>query len=101
MNFSFVFKLYFSSAFNYVQLNYKFLPCIFHSLLTSKLVVPYVSSRTHPKSSPRVVAKKSLCNLGRARSQKGVFPLAQEKNGGRVQKNDEKNNDVLVPEMKN
>ena len=49
MNFSFVFKLYFLSAFNYVQLNYKFLPCIFHSLLTSKLVAPYVSSRTHPK----------------------------------------------------
>ena len=41
------------------------------------------------KSSPKSV-EKSLCNLGRARPPKSVFPLAQEKNGGGVQKNDEK-----------
>ena len=46
---SLVFKLYFSSASNNVQLNYKFLSCISHFLSTSKLMVPCVSSRTHPK----------------------------------------------------
>ena len=42
------------------------------------------------KRSPRAAKKKSLCNFGRARPQKSVFPLGQEKNGGGVQKNDEK-----------
>ena len=44
--------------------------------------------------------EKSLCDLERAR-QKDVFPITQEKNGGRVQKI-EKNNDFrrTRPEMK-
>ena len=58
MNFSFVFKLYFSSASNYVQLNNKFLSCISHFLSTSKLMVPCVSSRTHPKKQSKGREKK-------------------------------------------
>ena len=90
MNFSFVFQLYFSSAINYVQLNYKFLPSIQHSLATSKLVVPRVSSRTHPKKQSK--SKEKTCAILGGRAQKDVFPFTQEKNGGRVQKI-EKNDD--------
>ena len=65
-------KLYFSSTFNYVQLNYNFPDinvCSLHSALHFRL--PCVSSRTHPKNSTNVV-KKRLCDLERARPKK--FP---------------------------
>ena len=66
-------KLYFSSTFNYVQLNYNFPDinvqnvCSLHSALHFQL--PRVSSRTHPKNSTNVV-KKRLCDLERARPKK-------------------------------
>ena len=85
MNFSFVFKLYFSSASNNVQLNYKFLSCISHFLSTSKLVVPCVSSRTHPKKYSKG-REKSLCDLERARPKKMCLHPLEKKNGGRGQK---------------
>ena len=83
MNFSLVFKLYFSSTFNYLQLNYirtPFrLPSWCHALLQERIQT----------SSPKAV-EKSLCDFGRARPKKDVVPFSQEENGGRVQKNDEK-----------
>ena len=91
MNFSFVFKLYLSSTFYYVQLNYKFLPRIQHSLPTSKLhwcCHAFLQERIH-KSSP--IAGGKACAILEGRAQKDVFPFTQEKNGGRVQKM--KNND--------
>ena len=93
----FVFRLYFSSTFNYVQLNYKFLACIEQSLLASKMVAPCVSSRTHPKKVVHGQEKKKL-----VRSCKGPpkRTCVQEKNAGRVQKNG-KIMIVGVPEMKN
>ena len=45
--------------------------------------------------------KKSLCDLGRARPQKSVFPLAQEKKMELESKKKTRKNDVLAPEMKN
>ena len=86
MNFSFVFKLYLSSTFYYVQLNYKFLPRIQHSLPTSKLhwcCHAFLQERIH-KSSP--IAGGKACAILEGRAQKDVFPFTQEKNGGRVQK---------------
>ena len=71
-------KLYFSSTFNYVQLNYNFPDinvCSLHSALHFRL--PRVSSRTHPKNSTNVVKKKVV------RSWKGApkkVPLTVKKN---------------------
>ena len=86
MNCSFVFKLYFSPASNYVQINYKFLYCISHFLSTSSLVVPCVSSRTHPKKVIQGQGKKACAILKGRAPKKDVFSSAQEKNGGRGQK---------------
>ena len=86
-NFSFVFKLYFSSTFNYVQLNYKFL-----SLTSFRLpgwrCHAFLQERIQ-KSSPR--AGRKACVILGGRAQRDVFPFTQEKNGGIVQKM--KNND--------
>ena len=82
MNFSFVFKLYFSSAINYVQLNYKFLPST-PLRLPSRWCHAFLQERIQ-KSTPR--ARKKTCAILGGRAQKDVFPFTQEKNGGRVQK---------------
>ena len=77
-------KLYFSSTFNYVQLNYNFPDinvCSLHSALHFRL--PCVSSRTHPKNSTNVVKKG--CAILKGRAQKSSINR-QEKLGGRVQK---------------
>ena len=58
MNNSFVFKLYFSSTFNYVQLNYKFLACIEQSLLASKLVWCHAFLQERTQKSIPWVGKK-------------------------------------------
>ena len=90
MNFSFVFKLYFSSTFNYVQLNYKFLLCILHSLPTSKLVVPCVSSRTHPKVVQGQWEKKACVILGGRAPKKVSFHWLRKKMEVESKKKNEK-----------
>ena len=62
MNLSFVFKLYFSSTFNYAQLSYKLLSCIHQSRSTSKLVVTCVSSRMHAKKWSK--GREKACAIG-------------------------------------
>ena len=79
MNFSFVLKLYFSSASNYAQYHYKFLSCIKHFLSTSKLnwwCHAFLQERIQ-KSSPR--ALKKACAILKGRAQKDVFPSTQKK----------------------
>ena len=85
MNFSFVFKLYFSSTFNYVQLNYKFLACIYQSLLASKLVWCHAFLQERIQKSSPWVGKK-LVRSWEGAPKKTCSPFLQEKDGGRVQK---------------
>ena len=85
MNFSFVFKLYFSSALKYLQLNYKFLSCIYHFLSTSTLGG---AMRFFKNASKKVVQGqgKKLVRSWKGAPKRDVFPSTQEKNGGRSQK---------------
>ena len=64
----------FHQLFNYVQLNYKLISTL-HSALP--LVLPCVSSRTHPKKVVQGQEKKA-CAILRGRAQKEVFPFTQE-----------------------
>ena len=82
----FVFRLYFSSTFNYVQLNYKFLACIEQSLLASKMVAPCVSSRTHPKKVVHGQEKKNLCDLVRVRPKGRVFKKKMQGESKKMEK---------------
>ena len=89
MNFSCFKTLFFINfLITYNSTTNYFLPCIQRSLSILKLVTchAFLQERIQ-KSSPRI-GKKAFAIL-RGRAQKDVFPYTQEqKNGGRVQKNE-------------
>ena len=83
-DFSFVFKLYFSSKFNYVHCSTtNFYPAFRTSFLLPGWWCHAFLQERIQKSGPWV-GKKSCANLG-GRAQKDVFPITQEKNRVRVQ----------------
>ena len=84
MNFSFVFKLYFSSTFYYVHCSTTNFYSVTHPSDVQVGGCPAFLQERIQKNKPR--AGKKACEILGGRAQKDVFPFTREKNGGRVQK---------------